>query len=139
MKIMSDLQKVVRILSSHIGHTTYLPLAPKHRVVVKAGHMVKMNCIDCYHATLTQTSERTYYNFSAGRECDCTVERQGWLRILFADPGRTEGRSHGSMGFASGHNIDFAFPRLQNGKRQACGTAEAKESNSLTTLNPRNS
>src|ERR1039458_3708822 len=39
------------------------------------------------------------------------------------------------MGFASGHNIDFAFPRLQNGKRQACGTAEAKESNSLTKIN----
>jgi len=117
MESLSDCQKIARILSSHIGHTAYLPLAPKQFVVVKDRHMVKMNGIDCHHSTFTQTSEGTYHDLSTGSKRDCTVERHGRPLIFFADPCGTERGSHVSMRFASGHNIDFAFPGLQNGNR----------------------
>ena len=83
---MRDLQKVARILSSHIGHTAYLALAPKQFVIVKAGHLVEMNSIDGHHSTFTQTSEGTYYDLATGSERDGAVERHGRLLIFLSDP-----------------------------------------------------
>ena len=42
------------------------------------------------------------------------------------------------MGFASGDNIDFAFPGLQNGNRQAGRAAKAKKSDPLARFNAGN-
>jgi hypothetical protein len=45
MESLGNRQKIARILSSHIGHTAYLPLTPKQFVVVKARHMVKITAV----------------------------------------------------------------------------------------------
>src|ERR1700693_6492655 len=112
IEIMGDLQKVARVLSSHIRHTPYLALAPKQFVIVKARHVIKMNCIDCHHSPFTQTSEGTDYDLATGSEGGGTVERDGRLLIFFADPRRAEGDSSFPMGFSSSHNIDVALPGL---------------------------
>ncbi len=138
MEIMSDLQKVARILASHIGHTTDLPLAPKLFVIVKGRHLIEVNCVDCHYASLTQTSQRTYHNFSAGSERDGTVEVDRRFLVFFANPGGTERARQGSMRFASSHNIDFTVPGLQNGNRQARGASKTKKSNPLSPLHARN-
>jgi hypothetical protein len=39
VEIISDLQKVMRILSSQISHATYLPLAPERSVSVIGRHI----------------------------------------------------------------------------------------------------
>ena len=117
MELMSDRKKVARILPSHIGHTAYLALAPKQFVIVKAGHMVEMNGIDGHHSTFTQTGEGTYYDLATGSEGNGTIERHGRLLIFLSDPGGAERDRAFAMGFASGHNIDFAFPGFENSNR----------------------
>ncbi len=136
---MSDLEKVAPILPGHVGHTADLPLAPEQRVVVEGRHMIEMDGVDGDHATLPQTRKGADYYFSAGRECDCTVERHWRLFIFFADPGRAKRSRHFSVGFAPGYDVNFAFPRLQNCDRQTCGAAKTKESDSLALLNPSDS
>ena len=101
--------------------------------------MIEMDGVDGNHAALPQTREGADYYFSAGRECDCAVEHHGRLFIFFANPGRAQRSCKFPMRFTSGYDIDLAFPRLQNGDRQACGAAKTKESDSLSLLNPRDS
>jgi len=101
--------------------------------------MVEMDGVDGNHATLPQTRKGADYHFSAGRECDCTVEHHGWLFIFFANPGCAKRSRKLPMRFTSGYDINLAFPRLQNGDRQTCRAAKTKESDSLSLLNPSHS
>ena len=97
-----------------------------------------MNGIDGHHSTFAQARKGAYHDLTTGCERDGTVERDGRLLIFRAHPGGAQGGGPPSMGFASGRNIDFAFPGLQDRNRQACGAAKTKEANSLTWLDPRN-
>jgi hypothetical protein len=58
--------RVSRVLACHIGDATNLALAPTQCVVFKGRHVVEMACVIRYHATFTQTSERTDYHRPTG-------------------------------------------------------------------------
>ena len=138
-EVMSNLEKVACILPGHIGNAADLPLTPEQSVVVEGRHMIEMNGVDGNHATLPQTRKGADYHFSAGRECDRTVEHHGRLFIFFANPCCAKRSRKFPMRFTSGYDINLAFPRLQNGDRQAGGTAKPKESDSLSLCNAGNS
>src|ERR1700723_1256128 len=109
-------------------------MAPESVVVVEGRHLVEMDGVDGHHAAPAQTRERADDDFAAWREGDGAIELHGRLVIFRADPGSTHGRGRFSMGFTPGDDIDFAFPRLQNGQRQTCGAAETEEADAFALV-----
>ena len=132
-----DFQEITGIGAGHIGHAADYALAPEKFVVIKLGHVIQMNGVDCHYATFAKACQRADHHISAGGEGDGAIELDWRLFVFVSYPSSAERFRQLAMGHSSGCNVHFAFPGLQNGDGEACRRAEAEKADSFAGLDAR--
>jgi hypothetical protein len=93
-----------------------------------------MDGVDGDYASFAETAEGADDYGSAGGEGDGSVERNWWLVVFCTDPFCSEGLGLLAVVFASGGDVDFAFPVAEDFDGLAGGGSEAEEADALAGL-----
>lgn len=129
-----DLQEITSVVACHIGDTAKLALSPQKTVIVELGNAIEVDGIDGDDSTFAQATESRDNNRAAWRESNGSVELDGRLVGLCANPLCIHRARQLLVRLTASGDVNFAIPGVQNFDSKMSGRTETKESNPFAAL-----
>src|SRR6202023_798873 len=105
-----DTKEVSSILTRHVCYAANLALLPKQAVIVKGGHLVQVNCVDCKHPTFVQRLQSSKDDIAHRCKTDCRVQPHWRHFQRVSNPGCPTVSSLLSVACSAGGDIDLTSP-----------------------------